>query len=65
MQIFQSGSDLGCVEAGVILVDTLARTCLQCSEKFPTTTVFHAEVKIVFGLERVIKRNDEWVVARS
>ena len=33
------------------------------SEKFSSAAVFHAEVEVIFGLERVVERNDEGVIA--
>lgn len=35
----------------------------QTSKELSSTTVFHAQVEVILGLERVIKGDDEWVIA--
>lgn len=54
MEVFQGGCDFSRIEACGILIDTLVWSCLQRSEELTTTTVFHAEVKMILGLERVV-----------
>lgn len=54
MQVFERGSNLCGVEASIILRNALAGTCLEGPKELATTAVFHAEVKIVLGLEGVI-----------
>ena len=36
---------------------------IQTSKEFPSTAIFHTEVEMVFGLERVVQGNDEGMVA--
>ena len=63
MQILQGSRYLGGVEASVFLGDALPRASLQSAEKLATTAVFHAEVQVVLGLERMVQGDDERVVA--
>src|SRR5689334_21515115 len=64
VQVLQRRRHLGRVEPGVFLGYALPRPRLQRTEELPATAVFHAEVEIVLGLERVVERDDEWVIAR-
>jgi hypothetical protein len=54
MEVFQGGCNFSRIEACGILIDTLVRSCLQRSEELTTTAVFHAEVEMILGLERVV-----------
>lgn len=64
MEVLERCRDFGGVEASVVLWNALARTGLERSEEFTSAAVFHAEVEVVFGLERVVQRHDEGMVAR-
>lgn len=63
MQVLQGSGDFGGIESGSILVDALIWSGLESSEEFAATAVFHAEVEVVFRLERVVEGNDKGVVA--
>jgi hypothetical protein len=63
VEVFQRSRNFSRVESRSILVDALIRPCLERSEELTTTAVFHAEVEMVFGLERVVESNNKGVVA--
>jgi hypothetical protein len=63
MQILQRSRDLSSVEACSIFVNTLVWPCLQRAEELATTAILHAKIQGVVRLERVVKGNDERVVA--
>jgi hypothetical protein len=63
MQILQRSRDFSSVEACSIFVNTLIRPCLQRAEELATTAILHAKIQGVVRLERVVKGNDERVVA--
>jgi len=65
MQVLQRSCHLGSIETRIILRDALAGSSLQSSEELSTTAILHAEVKVVFGLERMVESNDEGMVACS
>lgn len=64
MEVFQRSRNLGGVKTGVVFRNTLARAGLKRSEEFSTAAIFHAKIKMVFRLERVVKSNNEGMVAR-
>jgi hypothetical protein len=63
MQILQGSRDFSRVETGILLRDAFARARLQSAEEFTSTAVLHAQVQIVFRLERVVEGDDEGVIA--
>ena len=63
MQVLERSRDLSCVEACSIFVDALVWPCLQRAEELATTAILHAKIQGVIRLERVVKGNDERVVA--
>lgn len=64
MQVFQCSRNFSGVKSGVLFRNTFAGASLKSSEEFSTTAVFHAKIKMVFGLERVVQSNNEGMVAR-
>jgi hypothetical protein len=80
MQILERSRDFSCVEPRCIFVHTLVwpglKSCPALAsvpqavwraptpEELSTAAVFHAQVEVVFRLERVIQSNNKWVVAR-
>lgn len=65
MQIFEGSRNLGSIEARVIFWDTLSWASLQSAEELATTAILHAEIEMVFRLERVVQRNNERMVTRG
>lgn len=65
MQVFERSSNLCGVEASIVLGNAFSGTCLKSPEELTTAAVFHAEVKIVLGLEGVIQSHNEGMVACS
>ena len=65
MQVFKGSRDLCRVEAGIVLRDAFPWPGLQRSEELATTAIFHAQVEIVLGLERVVQGHDEGMIARG
>jgi hypothetical protein len=63
VQVFQRGGDLGSVESRRIFVDALVRSGLKSAEKLAAAAVLHAEVEVIFRLERVVESNNKRVVA--
>lgn len=62
MQIFQGSSNFSRIEARIVFRDTLSGSSLECTEEFAAAAILHAQVQVVFRLERVIQRYDERVV---
>jgi hypothetical protein len=54
VQVFQSRGNLSSIKSRRVLVNALVGSGLESAEKFSTAAVFHAEVEVVFGLERVV-----------
>jgi hypothetical protein len=63
MEILQRSSHLSCIETRCVFVDTLVWPSLQRPEELASTAVFHAEIQVVFRLERVVERDNEGMVA--
>lgn len=63
MKILECSGNFCSIETSSILVDTFVWSGLEGSEKLASTAVFHAEIEVVFGLERMIEGDDEWMVA--
>ena len=63
VQVLERSSHFSCIESCGILIDALVRPCLQSSEELSSAAVLHTQVKMVLGLERVIQRHDERMVA--
>ena len=64
MQVFQRSDDLGCVESSVFFGQALPRSGLQRTEELASHAIFHAEIKVIFGLEGVVEGDDEGMVGR-
>jgi hypothetical protein len=65
MEILQCRRDFGCVEPCIFFANTFVRPCLKRTEELSSTAVFHAQIEMVFRLERVVQCDDERVIARS
>jgi hypothetical protein len=63
MEILQSRCDFSSIEPRIFLANALVRSSLQRSEELSATAVLHTQVQMIFGLERVVKRDDEGVIA--
>jgi len=62
VQVLQRRRHLSRIETRVALRETLPRASLQRTEEFAAHTVLHAEVEVLLGLERMVKRHDERMV---
>lgn len=63
MEILQCGCDLSSVEPRIVLAHALVRSSLQRSKEFSATAVLHAQIQVIFRLERVVERDDKGVIA--
>src|SRR3569833_744122 len=62
VEVLERRRHLGRVEASIVFGDALPRPSLQGSEELATAAVLHTQVEVVFRLEGMVERHDEWVI---